>query len=193
MLAKINQVSDSELSQAVLSQIRQNPALAQADVNVLADRGVVTLTGSVDNNSVRAAIEAAAKEVWGVQAIASDVWVRPEQERTDTEIARDILTAFRGQYCIPTGDITTIVREGYVSLEGKVHWEYQRMLAEATVKRLRGIKGINNSITVEPGRSTAEMKGEIEIRAKAGQLENPEDTAAASTLETVETGEAEAG
>jgi osmotically-inducible protein OsmY len=43
-----------------------------------------------------------------------------------------------------------IVRDGGVTLEGKVQSELQSMLAEAEIKRLSGIASISNQLEVKP-------------------------------------------
>ncbi|MFY9611491.1 MAG: BON domain-containing protein [Blastocatellia bacterium] len=183
MAAKMKRAADSDLGQAVLDQIRQSPELSGADVRVAVDRGVVTLTGLVRTESERTAIEAAAREVWGVEAIASDLLVKPSRERSDTDIARDVLNAFHNHIFIPASGIVVIVRDGRVTLRGRVHSELQRMLAEAEVKRLHGIASISNQLEVNP-----------EAPAQKGiKTSVPENAGPSNESAWVETGEAEAG
>ncbi len=42
------------------------------------------------------------------------------------------------------------VRDRQVILEGSVHWQFQRMIAQAAVRSLHGIKSITNNIEVRP-------------------------------------------
>lgn len=183
MVAKMKRVADSDLGREVLAQIRQCPELAETDVGIAVDRGVVTLTGLLRTESERAAIEAAAKEVWGVEAIASDLLVKPLRERSDANIARAALNAFQNHILIPASDIMVIVRDGCVTLEGKVHSELQSMLAEAEIKRLSGIESVSNRIEIDP---EAHAKSELENKA-------PENAGLSNDSAWLETGEAEAG
>lgn len=183
MITKMKRVADSDLGREVLAQIRQCPEISETDVRVVVDRGVVTLTGLVRTDSERAAIEAAAKEVWGVEAIASELLVKPSRARSDANIARDALNALHNHILIPASDIMVIVRDGGVTLEGKVLSELQSMLAEAEIKRLSGVANISNQLEVQseaPAQSRIETSG-----SENGGLSND------STW--VETGEAEAG
>jgi len=183
MLATMKRATDSDLGREVLAQIRQCPGLSEIDVTVAADAGVVTLTGLVRTESERTAIEAATKEVWGVQAIASDLRVKAARDRSDADIARDALNAFQNHVLIPAEDIIVIVRDGCVTLEGKVHSELQSMLAEAEIKRLSGIAIISNDLKVL---SEAPAQSGIETsQTENGGLSN--DSA------WIDTGEAEAG
>ena len=45
-----------------------------------------------------------------------------------------------------------------MTLEGTVEWQFQRRAAERAVRRLTGVRGVTNLITVKPG-STAEPVG----------------------------------
>ena len=60
--------------------------------------------------------------------------------------------------------IKVVVSDGLVRLEGRVDWNYQREVAESAVAWIRGVKAINNLITVTPGTkpSEQELKQKIE-------------------------------
>jgi osmotically-inducible protein OsmY len=143
-------VPDDDLREAVVAKIKEEKSVAVENINVAAEKGVVTLTGFARSIEEKMAAESAAKQVGGVSAIADDIEVKPSYERTDTEIARDILRAFRINVCVPSDRVKVTVRDGQVILEGNVHWQFQKMMAQALVKGLRGIKGIANNIEVRP-------------------------------------------
>ena len=48
------------------------------------------------------------------------------------------------------------------SLEGEVEWEYQRLAAERAVRRIKGLKGVSNTIQVKPRLPATEIKRRIE-------------------------------
>ena len=83
-------------------------------------------------------------------------------ERPDPEIARDALA--RGKRELPqTWDkVRVVVINGWLTLEGEVEWNYQRERAEDAVRRVRGIKGIVNSIKVKPPLAPEEIRRKIE-------------------------------
>jgi osmotically-inducible protein OsmY len=43
------------------------------------------------------------------------------------------------------------VSRGWVTLDGRVEWQFQRREAERAVRRLTGVRGVTNLITVKPG------------------------------------------
>ena len=59
-----------------------------------------------------------------------------------------------------------MVKDGWLTLEGHAEWEYQRNRAEAAVRRLRGVKGISNLITLKPRVPATEVKAKIEDALK---------------------------
>jgi osmotically-inducible protein OsmY len=65
---------------------------------------------------------------------------------------------------IPSDRIKVTVKNGWVTLEGSigVEWQYQKILAESAVKKLRGVTGITNDIEVKPQVSPQEARSQIE-------------------------------
>ena len=55
-----------------------------------------------------------------------------------------------------------LVRNGWITLEGEVEWDFQRLGAERAVRRVKGVKGVTNSIQLKPRVQPAEIKRKIE-------------------------------
>jgi len=125
---------------------------------------VVTLTGFVRSYSQRYGAERDAKRVAGVLAVANDIEVRlpSVDQRPDPEIARDAVAAIRTELPYTHQLIKTIVKNGWVTLEGEVEWNYQRERAESAVRRIKGIKGLSNLIELKPVVSPVDIKRKIE-------------------------------
>jgi osmotically-inducible protein OsmY len=116
-------------------------------IGVTVHDGVVTLTGFIDSYVGKLAAERDAKHVRGVRAVANDIQVRPMIERTDTDIAVDVVTALRLTDMVPEA-VQAAVHHGHVSLTGRVQWLFQRQAAERAVRHLRGVRGVANHIAV---------------------------------------------
>jgi osmotically-inducible protein OsmY len=58
------------------------------------------------------------------------------------------------------------VQKGYVTLTGKVEWQYQKDSAYRAVRDMSGITGISNMIELSPRASTVDVKTRIESALK---------------------------
>ena len=55
-----------------------------------------------------------------------------------------------------------VVRDGWITLEGQVEWNYSRERAERAVRRVRGAKGVTNLIEISPRATATDIKRKIE-------------------------------
>ena len=124
---------------------------------------VVTLAGFVRSYTDKYEAEAAAKRVSGVAGVANDIEVRMPSvdERPDPEIARDAVAAIKSQLPISSDRIKIVVKNGWVTLEGQVEWQYQKNTAENAVRRIKGVKGVTDLIHLKPRAEPAEIKRKI--------------------------------
>ena len=83
-------------------------------------------------------------------------------ERPDPDIARDAVAAIKSQLPISSEHIKIVVRNGWVTLEGQVEWQYQRQTAENAVRRIKGVKGVSNLIQLKPRAEPSEIKRKIQ-------------------------------
>lgn len=154
--------ADKHLQDAVADQLRWEPEVTSTDINVGIREGVVSLTGFVHSYAEKIAAERAAKKVYGVRGVANDIQVKLGSERSDPEIARAVIQAFENNVSIPVEKIKVGVREGAVTLEGTVSWQYQREKAESAARDVHGVRSLTNRIQVKPQVSAAEVQLETE-------------------------------
>ncbi len=154
--------SDQEVQTDVLAELRWDLSASAKDIGVAVKDGVVTLTGTVDTYFKKWNAEQAAHRVSGVTAVANDISVRTIGERTDSDIAAAAVHALKWNASIPAEKIHVTVDKGWVTLKGEVEWQYQRQEAERAVRRLWGVKGVSNLVTVEPVATPADLKKKIE-------------------------------
>jgi osmotically-inducible protein OsmY len=161
-LADVKTMTDSAIREDVIYELKWDPKITSNDIAVAVKDGVVTLSGFVSSYMEKDAAEKAAKRVYGVRAVANDLQVKLTSTRTDPEIARDVVEELENHILIPADKIKVTVRNGWVTLEGTVDWQYQKNLAESAVKKIRGVIGITNNIEVKPRVSPSEVKSKIE-------------------------------
>ena len=156
--------TDSDLKKDVELELKWDPDIDATDVAVNAKNGVVTLTGFVRSYSQKLEAERAAKRVAGVIAVANDIEVRLPaiDKRPDPEIARDAVQQLKFDLPYSYEKFKAIVKSGWVTLEGEAEWNYQRERAEAAVRRVKGVLGVSNLITLKPTVTAGEVKRKIE-------------------------------
>ena len=156
--------SDYEIELDVKDELQWDPNLDATDIAVSVKKGVVTLAGFVRSYADKYEAESAAKRVAGVLGVANDIEVRMPSvdERPDPEIARDAVAAIKSQLPISSEHIKVVVKNGWVTLEGKVEWQYQKNTAENAVRRIKGVKGVSNLIQLKPRAQPSEIKRKIQ-------------------------------
>jgi osmotically-inducible protein OsmY len=158
--------SDSDIKRDVEEELRFEPNLDPTDIAVAVKNGVVTLTGFVRSYAHKFTAERAAKRVEGVVGVANDLEVRlpGADERPDPEIARDVVANLKVWLPNSWEHIKAVVKNGWVTLEGEVEWNYQREYAERAVRWVKGVKGVSNLIRLQPGvaRAPEVIKQKIE-------------------------------
>lgn len=155
--------SDMQLKQDIEDELRFDPKINAAQIGVTVDNGVVSLLGDVDTYAEKWAAEDATKRVSGVRTVAQDLKVKIlfEDKRDDSEIAAAVQSALRWDVFIPA-TVTAKVAAGYVTLEGKVNWNFERDAAEKAVRYLTGVTGVNDLITLKPQATTEKVKEKVQ-------------------------------
>jgi osmotically-inducible protein OsmY len=156
--------SDDEIKRDVEKELAWDPDIDEADIAVAVKDGVAMLSGFARSYGQRRAAEEAAKRVAGVLGVVNDVEVRLPfiHRRPDPEIARDAVDAIKLWLPFSYENIKAVVKDGWITLEGEVEWNYQREAAEKAVTRLKGVKGASNFIQVKPRVAPTEIKRKIE-------------------------------
>jgi osmotically-inducible protein OsmY len=154
--------SDSEIQMAVLAELKWDARLQPNEIGVIVKDGVVTLTGWVDSYLKKWYAEDAVRRVSGVKAVANDIDIKLAGDRTDADIAAAAARALQWDSMVPADKIAITVSKGWITLGGEVPWQYQKDDAEKVVRRLAGVKGVTNLITVKPQVTPVDLKKRIQ-------------------------------
>jgi osmotically-inducible protein OsmY len=155
---------NEDLQRDVQEAIKWEPLLHAAEIGVIAQDGIVTLTGVVDSFAKKTEAEHAAKTVKGVKAIVEKIEVDYGNlgKKQDVELAQEVIESFKWDWAIPSDKIKVTVEKGWVTLEGEVNWNYQREAAKKALNGVSGAKGVTNSIQIKAERQDAVEKKAIE-------------------------------
>jgi osmotically-inducible protein OsmY len=161
-------MNDKELRQLVIDELEYEPRVDAADIGVAAEHGVVTLSGHVADYAQKMAAERAAWRVKGVKGIAQKIEVRlpGDKKQNDDEIAQRALSIIAWNTVIPRDSVRVRVADGWVTLSGSVNWNYQRQAAENEVRKLGGVKGVSNDITLASAVQAGDVRRRIQDALK---------------------------
>jgi osmotically-inducible protein OsmY len=159
---------DEDIRRDVEAELLWEPDVNATDISVKVKDGVVTLTGFVRKYSEKYEAERVAKRVLGVKGVANDLEVKlaSASERLDREIAQDAVDALKRELPISSQNLKVVVRDGWITIEGQVQWDFQRRMADEAVRKVRGTKGVVNLVRVEPTATPTQVKAKIEEALK---------------------------
>ncbi|KQW23435.1 ornithine aminotransferase [Afipia sp. Root123D2] len=161
-------MTDSILRQDIIDELEFDPRFDGEHIGVAVDKNVVSLTGHVNSYAEKVAAITAARRVKGVQAIAENIEVRYpfQKQAADDQIAKRAADILNWDILIPNGAVDVLVQDGWVTLSGNVDWYYNKTAAEDDVRKLSGVRGVTNKITIKPRIEAANVKAKIESALK---------------------------
>lgn len=162
-------MNDKQLRKAVMDELDFEPSIDSADIGVLAEDGVVSLTGHASTYYQKIAAERAAWRVKGVRAVVQNIEVHYAGETTDEEIAKRALNLLKWDSTVPR-DIHVTVNKGWITLGGDVQWQFQRANAEKDLAHLSGVTGISNNIFIKPAAQASVVQQHIEDALKRNAI-----------------------
>ena len=165
--------TDIQLQQDVSAELKWEPSIQAGRIGVEVTDGVVTLAGHVASYGEKWDAERAAQRVSGVKALAVEIEVRLPAlgQRADADIARAAQNTLEWMLSASRDGIQVLVEGGWITLSGKVDWQYQQQAAADGVRHLMGVTGVSNQIVIAPRVNLGVVKADIEAaltrRAKA--------------------------
>ncbi|MEP6931149.1 MAG: BON domain-containing protein [Flavobacterium sp.] len=158
--------SSNVLRAEVIEAIKWQPLLYSNKIDVQVQDGIVRLEGTVENYTQKREAEETAKHISGVKAVVDDIKVNLPLAtiKNDTDVASSVTKALQDNWAVPDHRISVTVEQGWVTLEGILHWNFQRKAADNAIRYLEGVRGVIDKIKIE-----AEVKNELgqEIVVKA--------------------------
>jgi hyperosmotically inducible periplasmic protein len=118
-------------------------------ITVKADKGVVTLTGKVDDRDHRTLAADTVADMPGVVRVNNEIEVTDtHKEYSDGWIAMKIRGVLLTKAHVSAMDSQVQVNNGNVILTGKADNQAQKDLTEVYAKEIRGVKTVKNQITI---------------------------------------------
>jgi len=161
-------MNELKLRDDILDELAYEPIVDPAHIGVAVDQDVVTLTGNVGSYAQKLAALSAVRRVKGVHGIADEIEVRysSDEKTSDDEIAKRAINVLSWDSVVPVNALQVTVRDGLVTLTGKLNWYYQKSSAERDVRRLSGVRSVVNNTEIEPHAKPENVKRKIEAALK---------------------------
>ena len=156
-------MGDKLIRQNIIDELDFDPSIDAAHLGVAVENGIVTLTGHVASYTERVAADKAAQKVRGVRGVVEEIQVRfgGETPPRDEDIAERAVQMLDWSVTVPKDAVQVKVQNGWVTLSGKVDWQYQKEEAYRAIRRLAGVAGIMNTIEVAPRASVPDVRAKI--------------------------------
>lgn len=151
--------TDEQLQKDVQATLKWEPMLRSAEIGVVSHEGIITLTGIVDSYAKKKMAAEVVKKVSGVKVLADNIMVELDKSliKTDQEITAIVLKVLKKCWSVRDHKIKVTVDNGWVSLDGILHWNFQRQAAINAIRFLDYVKGVTNKIKIE-----AEIEDKLE-------------------------------
>jgi len=155
---------DEEIRRNVLKDLVWSPRVNATHIGVSVHEGVVDLTGHVETFADKLVAEHVALSVKGVKGVVQNILVRlpTENKTSDAELADRAVRLLSWDARLHGDAIQVKVEHGWVTLMGQVRSSGAHDAAFSDIKRLSGVVGVTDIITLRPSVLPRDVKSQIE-------------------------------
>lgn len=143
----VHQRSDTEIAAAVEHALSWSTSVPQDRVKVVVEKGWVTLSGELDWNFQRRAVERMIRPLKGVAGITDNI--RLKALPIPLNLSNRIEAALTRQAMREARRIEILMDGSVVTLRGQVHSWAERNAAEGATWSAPGVSRVNNELVVE--------------------------------------------
>ncbi len=164
-------IPDDRIKSQVESFLLLDSQLPDVAITADVNGGSVKLNGTVTNFRELHRVVADVKKVAGVKDIVNNLKVVPGV-RGDDLILDDVRNAIKRNAELQNAAVVVKVKNGEVTLTGKVSSYLQKQLAQGVAENTYGTRNVENDLTVVPAkpRSDSQIKADIEHFFKLDRL-----------------------
>ncbi len=139
---------DLEIARMASSALDLNSTIPRDRVKVIVKDGWITLEGELDLEHQKEEAEATVSRITGVKGVTNKIVIRPQLGTYN--IIREIEKAFQRAAAHHARHIEVKVENGKVILSGMVRAWFEKVEAEYIVRRLPGVKEVENRLELVP-------------------------------------------
>ena len=144
---------DAWITTDVKSRLLATADVPALEVNVDTEQGIVTLFGTVPNETAKHAAELEAKKVDGVKGVQNELQIVPKSmekavEAKDDDIQKDVDKRLEARPELSDSKIDTQVENGVVRLTGTVENQSDRLIALTVTRGTPGVRSVVDDLKV---------------------------------------------
>jgi osmotically-inducible protein OsmY len=159
------EIADAKIMLALETELQLSEAVPSHLIDVFANEGIVTLSGSVSNVLAKERATELAETIKGVSAVVNNIEVNTIL-RPDEELKQDIINALLYDPATDSYEITPEVNQGAVTLEGTVESWQEKKLAGDVTRSVRGVMEVKNNIQIDYPERRADNEIEADIKRR---------------------------
>lgn len=140
--------SDANLVRSAANLLEWNAHVPKDKVKVSAERGTLTLTGTVEHEYQREAAQQAVRNLSGLRGVTNFIRVVPPSVSI-ASVRSGIEAALQRHALLDANRISVETANGTVTLRGAVHTIAERRVATGAAWSAPGVKDVNDKLVVE--------------------------------------------
>lgn len=160
-----SETTDNAIRRTIQQTLASETTIAQGQVTVHVEDGIVMLSGSVSNLLQKNQGQQIAESIRGVRSVVDTLSVRPIVREAE-DIRRDIIQRLTQTPPRHGHDVSVAVENGTVTLTGEADsWVLSRLIARKAMS-IRGVAQVNNEIDVTTRIDRADPDIELDVERR---------------------------
>ena len=155
--------TDSRIESSAAKSYTFKTTLKDDSIKTVSKDGIVTLTGTVTEDSHKSLAENTVASLPGVKSVNNQLVVSGEQpaEHSDSWITMKVKTALLFHRNVSATGTTIYTKDGIVTLQGVASSEAQKELTSEYAKDIDNVKSVQNNMTIAQTPTTATSEATI--------------------------------
>lgn len=155
-------ITDKDINFAIEAKFLIDPEVPENAIEVKTQKGIVTLSGTVNTLLAKDRAMEIVRTVRGVEAVINTIEVIPDEEVEDALLRARVENALARDPATDSYDITVRSGQGVIILEGTVDSWQEKEFSGQIAKSVNGVVKVDNRLNVRP----AAVRPDIEIKAE---------------------------
>ena len=151
----------NEQEKQVQDRLSWNNEIDESQISVSVINGNATLKGCVTTYPEKVLAEIEASMVVGIKSINNEIEVKFSEKlgkQSDKDVEEAMYCLLDANSEINTNDVKVTVKEGIISLEGKVNSLWKREKIQKMASQIKGVNSIKNNILIKPSKKISDEK-----------------------------------